>query len=99
MSTLSSSSTYSDAVDAYLDNASYEEDASVTKAKAFVTACRFLIRFPARTQVGGRGAGHEMEFDLKTLREEITAAQDWIAVNDEPAAGRTTFGDFSDFRY
>lgn len=98
MSTLSSDSTYAEIVAAYMDSAVYEEDGDVAKAKAFVSACRMLIRFPSRLQVGGRQAGHEMEMDLATLRAEMAAAQSWIAANDSTAGGRTTWGDFSRFR-
>lgn len=98
MSTLSSDNTYKEILAAYMDNAGYEEDGDVTKAKAFVTACRMLIRYPSRLQVGGRQAGHEMEIDVAELRAEMAAAQSWIAANDQPTGGRTTYGDFSTFR-
>lgn len=98
MSTLSSDSTYDEIVAAYMDAASYEEDGSLAKAKAFVTACRMLIRYPSRLQVGGRQAGHEMEIDVATLRAEMKAAQEWIAANETVTGGRTTYGDFSSYR-
>ena len=50
MSTLSSSSTRADVEAAYADDASYVEDASVPKARVFVTACRLLIlKYPRST--------------------------------------------------
>ena len=98
MSTLSSTSTYAEILAAYMDSAVYEEDADVAKARAFVSACRMLIRFPSRLQVGGRQAGHEMEIDVTTIRAEMAAAQSWIAANDQPTGGRTTWGNFSNFR-
>ena len=42
MSTLDSTSTLGQVESAYADNASYAEDNSVDKARAFVTACRLL---------------------------------------------------------
>ena len=48
MSALTSASTLTDVQNAYVDNASYAEDASIAKAKAFVTACRILLlKLPA----------------------------------------------------
>jgi hypothetical protein len=43
MSTLSSASTFDQVWASFLDNASYEEDDSRTKALAFKTACIFLL--------------------------------------------------------
>lgn len=100
MSTLSSSSTYAQIKASYLDNASYEEDGSTSKAAAFITACRMLIHHPSRTRVGSPGgAGQEMEFDLAVLQAEMKAAQEWKAANDQSAGSRTTYGDFANFRY
>lgn len=100
MSTLSSASTYADGVDAYLDNAGYEEDGSAAKAKAFITACRFLLRFPKRAQSGTSKGGQEFETSPEALRAEITEAQEWLAANDQPSSGtRSTYADFQDFRW
>ena len=60
MSTLSSASTLTEVEAAYDDNASYAEDASVAKAKAFVTACRFLIR-----RLPGSGGTRESHLSLE----------------------------------
>ncbi len=98
MSTLSSTSTYAEILAEYMDSAVYEEDGDVAKARAFVTACRFLLRYPSRLQVGGRQAGHEMEIDVTSLRAEMKAAQEWIAANETVTGGRTTWGDFTNFR-
>ena len=60
---------------AYDDNASYEEDASTSKAAAFITAARILLRrLPQRTNAGG---GTELELDLGLIRAELKAAQQW----------------------
>ena len=44
MSTLNGSSTLAQVQAAYDDNASYAEDSSVSKCRAFLTACRILLR-------------------------------------------------------
>ena len=44
MSTLTSSPVHAEVEAAYVDDASYAEDGSVSKAKAFVTGCRILLR-------------------------------------------------------
>jgi hypothetical protein len=97
MSTLSASSSYSEIRAAFDDNASYEEDGSVAKAKAFITACRMLLRrTPKRAAVGG--GGHELELDPAIIKEMMADAQEWIAANDVIAGGRTTYADFTNFR-
>ena len=54
MSALSSSSTLVQVENAYDDNASYAEDESVAKCRAFLTACRILLRrMPAQTGAAG----------------------------------------------
>lgn len=101
MGTLSSSSSFAEIRAAFDDNASYEEDGSVIKAKAFVTACRMLLRrMPKRASVGGGGGagGHELETDPAVIKEMMTDAQEWIAANDVVAGGRTTYADFTNFR-
>jgi hypothetical protein len=83
MSTLTSSSTRAEINAAYLDNASYEEDGSVAKAKAFITACRFLLLpkiTPSRS--AGPGDGGEVEFNLDMIKVQMEAAQQYVAAND-----------------
>lgn len=85
MSSLSSASTDAEVWAAYDDNASYAEDNSASKAAAFVTACRILLRrTPKRARQGMR---HEVEFDPATLRKELEAAQQWIASNSTTGGG------------
>ncbi|HUU91532.1 MAG TPA: hypothetical protein VM238_10005 [Phycisphaerae bacterium] len=87
MSTLSSTSTFAQVTAAYDDNASYEEDQSTTKAAAFITACRFLLRLlPRRTSHGGR-SGDETEFEPERIREEIADARAYIARNSAATSG------------
>jgi len=97
MGTLSSSSSFAEIRAAFDDNASYEEDGSVAKAKAFVTACRMLLRrTPKRAAVGG--GGHELELDPAIIKEMMADAQEWIAANDTVEGGRTTWATLEDFR-
>ena len=78
MSTLTSSSTDAEVNAAYDDNASYAEDSSATKAAAFITACRFLLRRMAKT------AGHgpaTLTLSPELVLQEMRAAQAWLAAN------------------
>lgn len=97
MSALSSSSSLDDVIDAYLDNASYEEDASVSKARAFVTACRILlVKLPMRST---HGRGGSIEFKPETLQAALKAAQAWIQTQPgDGGQGGVRHLDFSGFR-
>jgi hypothetical protein len=96
MSTLSGASTLAQVKAAYDDNASYEEDASAAKCRAFVTAGRILLRrVPKRAVHGGRGAGEEIEIDPVVLRDEVTEARRWLARN--PGAAGTDHVIYADF--
>lgn len=75
MSTLSSSSSYQEIVDSYEDNASWFEDGSATKAAAFVTACKFLIRRIPKRQSSGE---HDNEFSVAEVQAESKKAEDYI---------------------
>lgn len=98
MSALDSTSTIAEAKAAYFDNASYEEDASAAKARAFVTACRFLLlMLPKRSKHGSAG---EVELDPVQIRQQLVAAQSWTAANDTTsvAAGEVRYADFGSLR-
>ena len=99
MSTLSSSSTDSEVWAAFDDNASYEEDGSRTKALAFLTACRILLRRrPKRMRQEGFG---ESEFDEVAIRQEMRAAQSWLArhpASSDTGAGSVRYGNLQGFR-
>ncbi len=78
MSDVSSTSTLTEVQAAYDDNASYLEDASPTKAAAFVTAGTILLR-----RVAAR-SGHSqssIEFDMRAIRDEVSQARTWLAAN------------------
>ena len=94
-STLDSNSKPNDAKAAYLDNADYEETGSVTKARAFVTACRHLLLLRPKS------AGHgNARFDLapELIERQMMQAQAWINANNTSGSGAVTHVDFSDFR-
>ena len=99
MSTLTSSSTLAEIQAAYIDNASYAEDGSVAKARAFITACRILLlRLPKRARHGG--GGEEIELDPESIRSELKAAQRYVSTNAGVGAGGAGVKhvDFAGFR-
>jgi hypothetical protein len=79
--TLTAASTRAEVIAAYEDNASYEEDGSVTKAKAFVTACRILLRREPKRYRRGRD-GDEVEIDPQIVASELEYARKWASAND-----------------
>ena len=94
MSTLDSSSTLAEIKAAYADNASYQEDASVSKARAFATACRLLLmKLPKRM---AQGAGEEIELDLGLIRQELNTATGWLSANS--TSGAIKHVSFENFR-
>lgn len=98
MSTLSSSSTDAEVWAAYDDNASYEEDASITKARAFITACRIILRRNPKQTTRAGGLGLVLSPEL--IRADMQAAQTWLVVHDtsdNPNPGAVQFG-FAEFR-
>ena len=97
MSSLSSASTLAQIKAAYLDNASYQEDADVAKARAFITACRMLLlKLP---QHAAQGDGVEVTLDVRVIRDEMNAAKRWLA-NSAPGAlgGGVRVASFQFFR-
>lgn len=99
MSSLSSVSTDAEVWASYDDNASYEEDSSVTKARAFITACRILLRRQPKRVRGGND-NHEIEFDPTRISKEMEEARQWISSNPSStaSAGSVRFPDFAEFR-
>ena len=96
---LDSASTFQEVVDAYADNASYAEDGSATKARAFCTACRLLLlQLPKRAASGGP-RGEELEMEPQSIENQLNQARQWLNVNvDSAGSGRTRYSDFSGFR-
>lgn len=97
MSTLNSNSTLAEIEAAYDDNASYEEDGSVSKAKAFVTACRMLVR--RYRKVMQRGSGTRIENDIARVQEELKRASTYVAQHDTAGnGGGAKYVSFENFR-
>lgn len=94
MSTLSSASTRAQVLAAYADNASYEEDASIAKCKAFITACRFLLSPQHLVKQAGKGGGggEMVETDQVLIRDEMTTARAWLRANDSDSTTSTGGG-------
>ena len=64
---------------ALLDNADFEEVASVAKAKLFVTAAkRWLILNPASSS----NQSSSLSFSIQQIESMMTSARDYIAAND-----------------
>lgn len=85
MATLTSSSTAGEIEAAYLDNASYEEDGSVAKARAFITACRFKIHLLADSAASPQG--HQASIRTEKYQREIEAAQSFIRASADVTEG------------
>lgn len=100
MSTLSSASTIAQIKASYADNASYLEDGSVAKCKAFITACVLLLqKLPSKATHGGVGA-ESIELDLAVLQGELNSARQWLAANGGTSVGGAgvRYADLGDFR-
>lgn len=100
MSTLTSASTLAQIEAAYADNASYLEDASVAKCKAFITACTLLLqRTPSKAAHGGVGA-ESVEINLDVLQKQIESARQWLVANGGASSGgaSVTFAGLEDYR-
>lgn len=91
---LSSSSSLSDIVAAYVDNAAYRSEESVTMARDFATACRILlVKRPKRAKNGQE----EIELDPTVIQAELQQAEQWIAVVGQTGGGVVDLS-FSEFR-
>lgn len=78
MSDLNSQSTNEEVWESYDDNVSYEEDQSVTKCRAFITAANILLRRrPDRTVIGGT----DIQFNAKAISDQLAFARHWVANN------------------
>lgn len=63
---------------AYLENADYDVDCDVAKAKAFVVAIRRMISFAQSSS----NQSSSMSFDLAALQNERQIAEAFINAND-----------------
>ena len=95
---LNSESTIEEMKAAWLDNASYEEEGSVEKAKKFITACRCLIlKTPAKMAQGGSNAT-DIEMEVRLYSEQIDDARKFLAANSSCASAGITLLDATNFR-
>jgi hypothetical protein len=77
---LTSASTDAQVEAAYDDNADYDSGSgSVTKARDYQQACRFLLRrYPTTVGAGGTSLGR----DTKVLQDELKRVDEWLNLND-----------------
>src|SRR4051812_9001344 len=88
MSTLNSTSTLAQVEAAYADNASYAEDNSVPKCRAFIPACGILLqKHPNRPGT----PQPERETSTELIKKEKAAAETWLQAHDT-GTGSTTAG-------
>jgi hypothetical protein len=83
MATITGTSTEAEIATAYLANCGYEEDDDATKAAAFVTVLRAMLK-RGLTQI--RHDNEEMRFSIEQLREEIKDARRFISQSAGAAA-------------
>ena len=68
------------------DNADYAETGSVTKAKAFETACRRLVvLLPSEIQGGG---GQRQKNEIEQIKSELDDVVTWLVTNDTTRAAK-----------
>lgn len=84
MATVSSSSTRAQIEASFDDNASYAEDNSVTKARAFVTAGRILLRRYAEQSTLGATS---LRRNLSMIKEQVDEAVQWLQQHDTAREG------------
>ena len=86
---IDSSSTFAQVEAAYDDNASYAEENSPAKARAFVTAGTILLRRMPEAS-GTREANFQYRMDL--IEKQVREARDWLAANDNSSSSANTRG-------
>lgn len=94
VSTLSSTSTLTEINAAYDDNASYAEDNSVSKAKAFRTAIAILIR---RVLADSTKGDKSLRFDHEGLQRQLDEVAAFISSRDTSNSA-VTVADFRGLR-
>lgn len=95
MATLGASSTDIQVFASYDDNASYREDNSLAKAKAFETAINILLR-RSKSLIQEHGA--QMQADLVRMENRLPQVIEFININDTVNSGpKVTHPDFTDF--
>lgn len=83
---------------AFDENADYDADESVAKAKLFRTACRRLVaKLPAQASRGGSGGNQSFGYRIDEIRALLQEVEAWLALNDTDSYA-VTHPDFSDSR-
>jgi hypothetical protein len=97
MSVLTSASTDVQVWAEYDNNASYVEDNSVAKARAFITAVLILLR---RTPSGMLKGSNSLNFNVEVLQRQLDEARRWLEGRDSDAlpGPSVTRPDFRRFR-
>ena len=100
MAAVSSSSTDAEVRAALDDSASYEEDGSIAKCRAYVTALRIWIRRLSERK-STADADTRREIDLSTLSKEMENARAWMSENGgetDTQAAQVSLADFGSSR-
>lgn len=91
--TIDSSSTLTEVMQAYDDNASYELNGSLAQAQNFIIACTILLRrVPQATGVQGQ----QTQLNSQFIHQELQRARRWVAT--KRSVGSTKYYDLSDIR-
>jgi hypothetical protein len=89
MAAIDSSSSLAAVEASYDDNASYLEEVSAAKARAFISAATILLRRMPET-AGTREANFQYRMDL--IQKELQKAREWLAANDGGATSLASSG-------
>lgn len=87
--------TLSEIVDSLLENADFEEEGSVTKAKAYAIAAKRYLSIAPQSQ---SDQGSSMSMDTAQIRAMLTRAQLFIESNKSDGSRVRFFGFSSDYR-
>ena len=83
---IDSTSTPDEIIAAYQDNVGYDGDGSVESARIFVKATRIII---ATRPQSTSGNGHNLNWDMAVLNDQLKHAIDWLKANDPNSGNRS----------
>ena len=95
MSTISSASTDTQVRAAIDDNASYEEDESLSKCRAYITAVRIWVRRLSEKKKTA-DAGTDIEVEISALSKELENARTWLVENGGESDSQGTQFSYAD---
>lgn len=99
MPTVDGSSALAEVKAAVDDNASFEEDQSLAKCRAYITAVRVLIRRLSES-ASMSDSGGSLSRRIESLEKDLQAARDWLASHgglstiQGPSVTEANFEDF-----